>query len=208
MKPLKNLEKYKDSSRKELENQFRKLYLIPYRKNIIFDVVVSNACGWEHVSVVVIEGFFPIDYDTRIPTYEEMVYIKELFWDDDEICIQVHPKRSEYVNINEHCLHIWKRTGENYKDSLIIKDFIEKFPPNTTSFTHVTQLQLGSKKYCILSGANKWPTWNEVCEIKQQYFEAEEPAIQYNISKAVDLNDKYIIVLTTAPTELPSKLRV
>lgn len=55
--------------------------------------------GWEHVS---------IDGKTRTPTWEEMCHFKELFWDDDEVVVQYHPKKSEYVNIAPKCLHLWK----------------------------------------------------------------------------------------------------
>lgn len=40
----------------------------------------------------------------------EMVYVKELFWDDTELVVQFHPPKSVYVNANEHVLHLWKNT--------------------------------------------------------------------------------------------------
>lgn len=63
--------------------------------------VVSDGAGWQHVSVS-IEG------DRRTPTWEMMCRIKELFWDDEDVVMQLHPKKSEYVNMHPGCLHLWK----------------------------------------------------------------------------------------------------
>ena len=75
--------------------------------NRVFASVVfgSNENGWEHVS---------IDLPGRNPTWDEMCLVKDIFWRDDEECIQFHPKKSEYVNVREHCLHIWRnKAGMN-----------------------------------------------------------------------------------------------
>ena len=34
--------------------------------------------------------------------------MKEIFWRDDEVCMQLHPKKEEYVNNHNYCLHIWR----------------------------------------------------------------------------------------------------
>lgn len=68
-----------------------------------FSVIAgSDEDGWEHVSVY---------HPKRCPTWEEMCAIKDVFWNEDEECIQIHPKRSEYVNIVDTCLHIWRHKG-------------------------------------------------------------------------------------------------
>ena len=68
----------------------------------------SNENGWEHVSVC------PIG---RCLTWDEMCVVKDIFWNDDEECIQIHPKKSEYVNLMDHCLHIWR-----HKDGMILPE--------------------------------------------------------------------------------------
>lgn len=72
-------------------------------KNIKFDkplnFIFSNGCGFEHLSV---------STPTRCPTWEEMCIMKEIFWKDDEVCMQLHPKKEEYVNNHNYCLHIWR----------------------------------------------------------------------------------------------------
>ena len=62
--------------------------------------------GWKNVSVSV-QGKHP-------PNWQEMNWVKEQFWDDDETVVQFHPKRSSYVNIHPNCLHLWRRTDAEY----------------------------------------------------------------------------------------------
>lgn len=65
-------------------------------------VVCSDGEGWEHVSV---------SLPNRSPTWEEMCYIKSVFWDEEEAVMQIHPPKSEYVNNAKYCLHLWRPTG-------------------------------------------------------------------------------------------------
>lgn len=61
--------------------------------------IFSWGCGFEHLSV---------STPTRTPTWEEMCFMKDIFWNEDEVCMQLHPKKEEYVNNHNFCLHIWK----------------------------------------------------------------------------------------------------
>lgn len=65
-------------------------------------VIASNGEGWEHVSV---------SNPQRIPTWEVMCKIKEMFFEDEEVVIQYHPRKSEYINFHPNCLHLWKPIG-------------------------------------------------------------------------------------------------
>lgn len=67
-------------------------------------VISSTGAGWDHVSVS------PID-ENRTPTWDEMCYVKDLFFHEDETVFQFHPKKSEYVNMNPYVLHLWKKQG-------------------------------------------------------------------------------------------------
>lgn len=58
--------------------------------------------AWEHVSV---------SLPHRCPTWEEMCAIKAAFWDDDDVVMQLHPPRAEWVNNHPHCLHLWRPVG-------------------------------------------------------------------------------------------------
>ncbi len=55
--------------------------------------------GWEHVSV---------SLPNRCPTWAEMCFIKDIFWDLDDCVVQFHPPQSEYVNNHLYCLHLWR----------------------------------------------------------------------------------------------------
>jgi hypothetical protein len=55
--------------------------------------------GWEHVSV---------SLPNRTPTWEEMCYVKNLFWDEEDCVIQYHPPKEVYVTCHPFCLHLWR----------------------------------------------------------------------------------------------------
>jgi len=66
-------------------------------------VVCSNGGGWDHVSV---------SRPSQCPTWEDMAAIKDLFFEDDECVMQLHPPNSDYVNNHPYCLHLWRpQTG-------------------------------------------------------------------------------------------------
>jgi hypothetical protein len=62
-------------------------------------VIASDSHGWDHVSVSV--AF-------RIPTWQEMCHVKELFFGKDETVIQYHVAAADHINVNENCLHLWR----------------------------------------------------------------------------------------------------
>ena len=68
-------------------------------------VIWSNGGGWEHVSICP----YKKDYT---PSWEEMCKLKDLFFNEDEVVVQYHPAKSEYVNNLPNCLHLWRPTRE------------------------------------------------------------------------------------------------
>jgi hypothetical protein len=86
------------------------LFRIPLAKRMYASVLSGEGIPempWEHVSVRIIRVHGKKWFE-RTPTWDEMCLIKSLFWDDDEAVMQLHPAASEYVNIHEHVLHLWK----------------------------------------------------------------------------------------------------
>ena len=79
-------------------------YLIPYKRFKLL-CIVSCGMGWEHVSVTV-------NGKNRCPTWEEMCFVKNKFWEKEETVVQYHPPESEYVNNHPYCLHLWKQIGK------------------------------------------------------------------------------------------------
>src|SRR3954470_23969178 len=81
------------------------MFLIPYSAAVTLQVIASDGLGWDHVSVVPV-GARNLRKLYRTPTWEEMVAIKRLFFDDDEAAIEFHPARAQYRNAHEYCLHL------------------------------------------------------------------------------------------------------
>lgn len=52
-------------------------------------------------------GHISFSRKSRIPSYEDMVFIKEVFVGDDHKAIMVLPAASEHVNIDPYCLHFF-----------------------------------------------------------------------------------------------------
>ena len=79
-------------------------FLIPLKTNRqTVLVIASDEGGWEHVSV---------SREDRCPTWAEMCEVKDIFFAPDEVVVQFHPARSEYVNFHRYCLHLWRPVGE------------------------------------------------------------------------------------------------
>lgn len=53
---------------------------------------------WDHVSV---------STPVRCPTWEEMCFIKDLFFEPHEVAAQLHPVK-DYINNHPFCLHLWR----------------------------------------------------------------------------------------------------
>ena len=68
-----------------------------YKGSVVFS---NNERGYEHVS------FCP--YNGRLPDWNAMCELKDAFFDDEEEAYQIMPKKSEYVNMVDNCLHIWR----------------------------------------------------------------------------------------------------
>lgn len=72
-------------------------------KGVELAIIGSDGLGWQHVSV---------STQHRCPNWEEMCFVKDLFWNDDECVVQFHPPKSEYVNYHPNCLHLWKPNSQ------------------------------------------------------------------------------------------------
>jgi len=63
---------------------------------------------WDHVSVRIGYTKYHGKLAERIPTWEEMCAIKELFFAADECAVQFHPPASDYIDIHPCVLHLWR----------------------------------------------------------------------------------------------------
>lgn len=79
-------------------------FITSLKFNRALSVIASDGESWEHVSVST--------YD-RCPTWEEMCHVRNLFWDPDDVVIQIHPAQENYVNNHPFKLHLWRKAGTN-----------------------------------------------------------------------------------------------
>lgn len=90
-----------------------------FREGVLLRCIVSDGSDWKDKKLV--GGPLPgkpwehvsVSLENRCPTWDEMNYVKEMFWRDDECAIQYHPPESNYINIMPYCLHLWKPIGLN-----------------------------------------------------------------------------------------------
>ncbi len=77
-------------------------FLIDFQSNVL-KVISSGKTDpdFEHVSV---------SLKNRCPNWKEMCFIKDCFWGDDEVVMQLHPAKKDWVNNMNTCLHLWKPT--------------------------------------------------------------------------------------------------
>ena len=86
------------------------MFAVPGRLALGRTLKIIAACGddprfktgWEHVSVSI--------WGKRdaCPTWEEMCFVKDLFWEEHECVVQFHPPKKDYVNRYPGCLHLWR----------------------------------------------------------------------------------------------------
>lgn len=83
-----------------------------------FQVIASDGDEWEHVSVTKFVKFTDTFIESQMlrtitPSWDEMCLIKGMFWEPGDLVVQYHPPASEYVNIHENVLHLWRKAGTN-----------------------------------------------------------------------------------------------
>jgi len=71
----------------------------PVRRQDTLYVIASDSGAWDHCSV---------SLKIRPPTWKELCFIKELFWEPEETVIQYHPPASKYINQHHFVLHLWR----------------------------------------------------------------------------------------------------
>jgi len=71
------------------------------RKGDELRVIVGTGMGWEHVSVSTKRTHL-------CPTWREMEFVRERFFKDEDIVVQISPPRGLEVNVHPGCLHMWK----------------------------------------------------------------------------------------------------
>jgi hypothetical protein len=69
-------------------------------------VIISDGLGWDHASV---------SFDNRCPIWDEMNWIKDLFFIPESCVVQFHPPKSRYINNHDFVLHLWHKQGHRFE---------------------------------------------------------------------------------------------
>lgn len=98
MRNLNYLNKYRTPLLGDYGDEYNGAFFLTI-KGQTYSVIASNGEGWEHVSVA---------GKNRTPSWEVMNEIKDMFFHEDEVVMQLHPIKDEYVNNHKNCLHLWR----------------------------------------------------------------------------------------------------
>ena len=79
---------------------------VPYN-HVLLMIVVGSGGGWEHVSVHAVGGG-----GSQTPSWEEMDYVRKLFFRADEWAIQYHAPTAKHIEHHPHVLHMWRPQNE------------------------------------------------------------------------------------------------
>ena len=151
----------------------------------------------------------------RCPTWPEMVALNHLLFLPDEPTFEVHPRKKDYVNNEAHTLHIWKPKNDDWSYMILqemkwlVQQVLSSFAGKTVhSEREVSQGEFWGKRYISIWGGDTWPTWEEVCQIKKQEIGEDVTALQFHISRELDLNSQRVLLLWYADdinVKLPPK---
>ena len=70
----------------------------------VWEMMKLSGPLFDHVSVSIFNN------KHRCPSWEEMCFVKDLCFGEEELVIQYHPPHSKYINI-ANVLHLWKPIG-------------------------------------------------------------------------------------------------
>jgi len=94
--------KFPEQYRIDGEAGFCGAFLVKFQGRAL-RVIASNEMDWDHVSV---------SKPKNCPSWEEMNFIKDLFFEPSDCVIQYHPPKSDYVNWHPYSLHLWRPHNE------------------------------------------------------------------------------------------------
>lgn len=80
-------------------------FVIQYKGQIL-RIIASIEGGWDHVS---------ISLEDRVPTWEEMEFVKRMFFKDDELAFQLHLPPNRHINFHPNVLHLWRDQNRKFR---------------------------------------------------------------------------------------------
>lgn len=89
-------------------------YRMPYNDRVDMWILVSSDYRWEHVSVSLLTKSKEPCLIERCPKWDEMQFVKDKFFKEDECVVQFHPAKKDYVNNHPYVLHLWRPIDGNF----------------------------------------------------------------------------------------------
>ena len=202
MKDMNELRKYVTNYKYNLNKHGT--FVIPFNDKDCF-VVASNKFGWEHVSMHM-EG--DNGYIKRTPNNEEMQFLRNLFFYENDIVVEFHPKKEDYINNHGYVLHLWGYNSFNIKlpDKSVLTNpgkiitvsknkFLNIRRSEDPTYERVNVRTLNKKKHIT----KRYPTWEEMCLVKNEIFGEDVVCIQFRFH---DMNDDYSVDLYRPKEEI------
>jgi len=87
-------------------------FLVPIDGEM-WHVMISDGMGWKHLSITNAQK-------KSLPSWGVMCRVKDLFFSDDEWCVQFHPAKDDNINDHPYCLHLWMPLNETMPRPSII----------------------------------------------------------------------------------------
>lgn len=77
----------------------------PSNGHALFVMAAPSDSEWQHVSV---------SRRFECPNWDDMCFVKSMFWGPEDCVVQFHPPESDYVNMAKTCLHLWSWKGGEF----------------------------------------------------------------------------------------------
>jgi len=74
----------------------------------LFHVEYSRELGWDRVIVQLVARNAKEHQHPTPPTWADMCYIKDIFFNESETVVQYHASSDAHLNIHANVLHLWR----------------------------------------------------------------------------------------------------
>lgn len=79
-------------------------FLVPYKEEFLL-CLISDSGGWDHVN---------ISLPARTPNWEEIEFVRDIFFDAQDIVVIYSPPRLFPYVTNPFHIHMWRRQGHQF----------------------------------------------------------------------------------------------
>lgn len=121
-----------------------------------------------------------------------MQFLRNLFFRENDVVLEFHPAKKDYVNNHNYVLHMWESTDKKFVHPKLvtwnsIPDKVITLPNQKvlnirrtieSGWDIVNVRTLNKKKHI----AKKYATWDELCYIKKLIYGEEDVCVQFRYS--------------------------